>query len=216
MNHNGNDTARANILARIRATTDHIPEPPPLARTYHAAHVVDGLTELLAHNLTDYRAHVHHASTTHDVRAHVTRLITGPRLVIPDGIPDAWIPEGVEPLHDTPPLTNAQLDTAHAVITTAALAIAETGTLVLDAGPGQGRRALTLIPDHHICIITPARIYPSLPTALPQLNPHRPQTWISGPSATSDIELDRVEGVHGPRTLDIIILNQDADEVPGD
>lgn len=205
MNHNG--TARENILGRIRAITDHIPEPAPVARTYLTAHVQDGLTELLARNLTDYRAHVHHASTAAEVRAHITRLITGPRLVIPDGVPGTWIPEGTEPLRDAPPLTNEQLDTAHAVLTTAAVAIAETGTLVLDAGPGQGRRALTLIPDHHICVISPEQVYPSLPAALPRLDPRSPQTWISGPSATSDIELDRVEGVHGPRTLDIIIVS---------
>ena len=97
------------------------------------------------------------------------------------------------------------LDTADAVITTCAIAIAETGTIVLDHGPGQGPRALTLVPDHHIVIVRPDQIVPGVPDALTTLDPTRPLTWISGPSATSDIELDRIEGVHGPRTLDVVI-----------
>jgi L-lactate dehydrogenase complex protein LldG len=99
-------------------------------------------------------------------------------------------------------LSPAALDAVDGVITTAALAIAETGTVVLDGGPGQGRRALSLVPDYHLCIVRTSQIVGIVPEALAR---DRPQTWISGPSATSDIELDRVQGVHGPRTLEVIL-----------
>ncbi len=100
-----------------------------------------------------------------------------------------------------------ELDAADSVVTGCLLAIAETGTIVLGAGDGQGRRALTLLPDHHICVVrAPSQVVASLPRAMPLIDPRRPLTWISGPSATSDIELDRVEGVHGPRTLEVVLV----------
>jgi L-lactate dehydrogenase complex protein LldG len=202
--HGGSAAAGAGTAAAATAET-------AVPRDYRTAHVETGLVDLFAENLEDYRAHVHRASSAKEVAELVAGLLPAQaRLVVPEGLPDEWIPEGAEQLRDTPPLEPAALDTTHAVLTTCALSIAETGTIVLDAGPGQGRRVLTLIPDHHICVIrAPEQIHASLPLALPHLDPARPLTWIAGPSATSDIELDRVEGVHGPRRLDVILLGGD-------
>ncbi len=132
----------------------------------------------------------------------------------PPGLPEDWLTEvsGVEVRPGGGEMPVRELDTVDSVVTGCALAIAETGTIVLDGGPDQGRRRITLVPDHHICVVrAPEQVVDSVPQALPRLDPTRPLTWISGPSATSDIELDRVEGVHGPRTLDVVLV-EEADE----
>jgi L-lactate dehydrogenase complex protein LldG len=133
----------------------------------------------------------------------VARLAGG-RVVVPDGFPDEWL-RAVDVVRDTG-LSAQELDALDAVATTCTVAIAETGTIVLDAGPGQGRRALTLVPDHHVVVVRAEQVVAGVPHALGRLDPRRPQTWISGPSATSDIELQRVEGVHGPRRLDVVLV----------
>ena len=132
-----------------------------------------------------------------------------PRIIIPDGLPTEWIaglPAGTI-VRDEPPLTARELDAISGVITGCAVAIAETGTIILDHGPGQGRRALTLVPDFHLVVVKADQIAADIADALARLDPARPHTLISGPSATSDIELIRVEGVHGPRNLHILIAD---------
>ena len=208
-------TDRELILQRIRTAVGRATEPPEIPRDYAEQHHHGDPTELidlLAENLTDYRAYVHRTDAA-ALPALISRLLAehGDRtLAVPAGLPDDWIDTSTvdaRPDRAERPLSAAELDRIDAVLTGCALAIAETGTIVLDAGPGQGRRALTLVPDHHICVVrVPEQVLASLPQAIPRLDPRRPLTWISGPSATSDIELDRVEGVHGPRTLDVILL----------
>ncbi|MGA4544129.1 LutC/YkgG family protein [Uniformispora flossi] len=212
--------SRALILGRIRtavAGSDRAarPENEPLARGYRERHTdadPAALTDLLAEHLTDYRAHVHRASAA-GLAQTIRQLLTdrGARTVaVPPDLPAAWLPDDADVAfrRDDGLTTAAELDRTDSVVTGCALAIAETGTIVLDAGPAQGRRALTLVPDHHICVVrTPGQVVAAVPQALPLLDPRRPQTWISGPSATSDIELDRVEGVHGPRRLDVVLLS---------
>ncbi len=143
-------------------------------------------------------------------RAHPDRSL---RVVVPDGLDDAWLaalPADVDVVHDSRerPLAATDLDAVAAVVTAARVAISETGTIVLDGEPDQGRRAISLVPDVHLCVVRADQAVQTVPEAVRLLGEHpdRPQTWISGPSATSDIELDRVEGVHGPRTLHVLLV----------
>ena len=219
-------SAREEILARVRdalrdVPEDETPDDVPVARDYLTAHVADdprALADLLAENLADYRAHVHRCAPA-ELPATIAGLLErhGSRSVgVPADLPPEWLSGfsgnsgDIRQIPDSPDLTARELDAVDSVVTGCALAIAETGTIVLDAGPGQGRRMLTLVPDHHVCVVrAPEQIVASVPLALPRLDPARPQTWISGPSATSDIELDRVEGVHGPRALDVVLVAED-------
>ena len=129
-------------------------------------------------------------------------------MVVPAGLDPRWLSAAdAERVEDRADSTPYDLDRVDSVVTACAVAIAETGTIVLDGTDGQGRRRITLVPDHHICVVrVPGQVVSSVPQALERLDPARPSTWISGPSATSDIELDRVEGVHGPRTLEVILV----------
>ena len=225
--------ARDVILGRVRTALRDVPasetpEDVVVPREYLSAHAADdpgALIELLAENLADYRAHVHRCTPSQlpETIARLLREHGSGSVAVPADLPAEWMAEvgdgdegesdGVRQVSDSGALTAAELDAIDSVVTGCALAIAETGTIVLDAGVAQGRRALTLVPDHHVCVVrAPEQVVASVPLALPRLDPGRPQTWISGPSATSDIELDRVEGVHGPRTLDVVlIVEADAD-----
>lgn len=194
--------AREEILGRIRsALAGTTPARSPAAVAGSAP--IDVLA-LFCERVADYRAMVE-TCPADEVAARVRAALPAGRVVVPVGLsvdlPGAIVDEG---------LTARDLDGCVAVVTDATVGIAETGTIVLDHGPGQGRRAVTLVPDVHVCIVRAEQVVPDVPDAIARLAPAvgegRPLTWISGPSATSDIELDRVEGVHGPRTLHVILV----------
>jgi L-lactate dehydrogenase complex protein LldG len=205
--------AREAVLDRIRAALGGAGAtvPADVPRSYQTT-APDGtdIVALFAERVADYRATVHRVPADRLAETVASALTArgARRVVVPTGLPDGWLSgvDAIERLADDPPLPKADLDAADGVITGCAVAIAETGTIVLDAGAGQGRRALSLLPDYHLCIVPVDRIVGSVPEALARLDPRRPLTWISGPSATSDIELERVEGVHGPRNLEVVIV----------
>lgn len=208
--------SRERILARIRSAVAEAPEAPEAARDYLDTHTPDDrIVELLAENLADYRALVHRTDQA-GLPAVIARLLAerGARTVaVPPLLPADWLAESdVSRIPDSADETAQRLDAVDSVVTGCAVAIAETGTIVLDGSPDQGRRRITLVPDHHICVVrVPDQVVASVPRAMPRLDPTRPLTWISGPSATSDIELDRVEGVHGPRTLEVVLVTAAAE-----
>ena len=196
--------AREEILGRIRTALADRPTPVAVPRDYRRG-LGAGDVERFIGRVEDYRATVHR-SAPGSVAVAVAGILADRgigRIVVPDGFPAEWRPA----LETVPePVPTAVLDEVSAVLTTCAVAVAETGTIVLDAGPGQGARALTLVPDYHLVIVRTEQIVAVVPDAVAALDPTRPLTWISGPSATSDIELKRVEGVHGPRTLDVVVV----------
>jgi L-lactate dehydrogenase complex protein LldG len=198
-------SARERILARVRAALADVPErDEDVPRDYQRTRSGPDLLELLVDRLVDYKAEVREVDDVPAAVAEALRRRGARRVAAPDGIPADWLGE-TEPVRDDPPLFPAELDAVDGVVTGCAVVIAETGTIILDAGPDQGRRALTLVPDYHLCVVRRDQIVRTVPEAVERLDPTRPLTWISGPSATSDIELNRVEGVHGPRTLEVLI-----------
>lgn len=207
------ETAREVVLRRVRTALGPDPVVPAVARGYRGAgeHPPGSplLVDLLEDRLLDYRAGVTRTSAAGlpgALAALLDRLIGSGRIVVPAGVPALWTADR-EVLRDDGTLPTHTLDTVAGVLTGAAIAVAETGTVVLDAGPDQGRRALTLVPDLHVCVVRVDQVVQTVPEAVRRLEARRPQTWISGPSATSDIELDRVEGVHGPRTLEVVLVS---------
>lgn len=222
--------ARSEILSRIRAALGSDGAPVGAAGAATTAGAVprgyrsagehapgsDVVLELLVDRLVDYKAHVHR-TTAAELPGLLARLLDEQAargsVVVPDGLDPAWISgqDGLDVRVDSrdAPLSAGELDEIDAVVTAARVAVAETGTIVLDGEPDQGRRAISLVPDVHVCVVRTGQVVQTVPEAVRLLGaePGRPLTWISGPSATSDIELDRVEGVHGPRTLHVVLVS---------
>lgn len=229
----GENRARTEVLRRIRSALSDVPhvetpEKVTVERNYTQAEPVerDELVRRFVERVTEYKAQVRTVQEDDLARSIADACATHSvkQLAVPPDIPTAWLTElasaGVELLRDEPdtsPLSHAQLDSSDGVVTGCALAIAQTGTIVLDAGAYQGRRVLTLLPDYHLCVVYADQIVGMVPQAIEQLadavrEQRHPITFISGPSATSDIELNRVEGVHGPRTLEVLVVTRSASQ----
>lgn len=217
-------SAKETILSRIRYAThdvpkDERPEDVPIERGYRTQgesprkEVVDQFAGYVA----EYEATVHRVDEE-DLTDTIREILESrgvKRLAVPPDLPESWVPGDVELLRDDPRgrLNHDDLDGSDGVLTGCALGIAQTGTIVLDSGEAQGRRAITLLPDYHLCVVKEAQIVDLVPEAISALgdavkNIGRAVTFISGPSATSDIELERVEGVHGPRTLEVLVVGR--------
>jgi L-lactate dehydrogenase complex protein LldG len=205
-------TAREDVLTRIRAANAAAghPEPVPVPRDYHRTGTLAPgsreLLDLLVDRLVDYKATVLRADADGVPGAVARGLadagVTG-RVVVPPELPAGWCPDGVP---DDPSWGPDDLDGFAAVVTASAATCAGTGTIVLDGAPDQGRRAISLVPDVHVCVVRAEQVVETVPELVARLDPTRPTTFVSGPSATSDIELERVEGVHGPRTLVVVLV----------
>jgi L-lactate dehydrogenase complex protein LldG len=204
--------AREVVLGRVRAATGRA---PGVERLYRRAGALDqaARVELLCERIGDYKAEVRRVEpeVLGDAIADALETRGVRRLGVPPGLPAAWRPRGLEVVEDAG-LSPEDLAALDGVVTGCTLAIAETGTIVLSSGPTEGRRALTLVPDLHVCVVHEEDVVEILPEATPALaelaRERRPLTFVSGPSATSDIELSRVEGVHGPRTLVVLVTRR--------
>jgi L-lactate dehydrogenase complex protein LldG len=206
--------ARTDILARIRAgnAAAHAATVPldHLRPDYIRAGTLDrpAVIELLVDRLHEYDAGVFR-STAADVPATIARALAErgkANMLAPDGLPAEWLVVGTTWTVDAATRSPADLDAFDGVLTDATVAIAATGTIVLQHGSGQGRRMLTLVPDYHLCVVRADQVVETVPEAFARLDPVRPTTTISGPSATADIEMTRIKGVHGPRFLDVILV----------
>lgn len=202
------------ILSRIRDARPAAPDiTDDIPRSYQrdepragAADVLD----LFARRLDDVGARLRrcHSDEVAESVADLLGDIGAVELITPPGLPADWLPRsGFRWLTDEPALSTTQLNAADGVITAVRAASADTATVVLDGGAGQGRRALSLVPDYQLCIIRAEQVLAGLPATLAALEPQRPITFVTGPSATVDIELVRVSGVHGPRHLDVLLTS---------
>jgi L-lactate dehydrogenase complex protein LldG len=206
------ESAKDVILARIRAGLTHAPDAAGVPRSYLQRDTRDrsAILNELIDRLRDYKAQVEHIEPVAlpGAIAKACAQYGIHHLVAPTDIPPQWLSSGVNVIRDNPPLSNDELDHSDGVLTGCAFAIAQTGTIVLNGGARQGRRALSLVPDRHLCVVRDDQVVGIVPEGIERLRAHptRPITFISGPSATSDIELSRVEGVHGPRALHVILV----------
>lgn len=209
--------AKTEILARIRGALHDSPEVPELRRSYRVSsqRPREEVVAVLEDRLVDYKATVHH-ETPETLPARIAALLgVSSRYVVPAGLDTSWLPEDtgmrraiVDPNDARRPsaLGVRELNAVDAVVTSSTVTCAETGTIFLTGRPDEGRRAISLVPDHHICVVPVESVVELIPEALARITPTAPVTMISGPSATSDIELERVEGVHGPRRLDVVLF----------
>ncbi len=202
-------SAREEILGRVGAALADRPNAPRAPRAYRRRGTLGDADRvaLFCERVRDYRADVRR-TTAAELEPAIAAALAGRRVAVPAGLP--WRPDGVELVTDDG-LSPAELDVLDGVLTGCTVAIAETGTIVLAGGAHDGRRALTLVPDLHVCVVEEPQIVELVPEAMERLGElvrreRRPLTFVSGPSATSDIELSRVEGVHGPRTLIVIVV----------
>lgn len=216
----GGSAAKAEILARIRTALRDVPDSAadvdvPVPWEYGRATRTEDVLDVFIDRVVDYKAELVRCAA-HEVPAKVVAGLQAhgvTSVVLPAGLDASWraaiADAGIEVRDDEPRLSRAQLDETGGVVTAAAVGSAETGTIMLDHGPDQGRRALSLVPDVHVCVIRADQVVSDVPEAVARtadaLRAGQPSTWISGGSATSDIELSRVEGVHGPRTLHVVL-----------
>lgn len=203
--------AKATILSRINYALKDQPVAPETPRAYRRTSSLphNETVDMLEDRLVDYKANVYRENAE-SLPARIADLLGDAVTILPDGFNESWLPEGLSVARDRnddgTPLTARELDALGAVLTSSTVSCAETGTIFLNGAPDEGRRALSLVPDHHLCVVPLDSVVELIPEAFGRVNHERPITMISGPSATSDIELERVEGVHGPRRLDVILF----------
>lgn len=217
-------SGRETILRRVREAladvpADESPDDVVVPRDYRRSSDLsrEQVVDLFVENVEDYGATVHRvldAGVTETVK-QICRSRGVRTMIAAPGFPEQVVTgAGVVLMRDSPPMSSASLDRADAVITAAAVGIAETGTIVLVNDAGMGRRALSLVPDVHVCVVRAEQVVATVPESIDALamSRTRPITFISGGSATSDIELVRVEGVHGPRTLEVLVVSESDDD----
>ena len=215
----GGASSRETVLGRVRHALRDVParETPgdvPVPRDYLTSTDDDreAVLDRFAERVAEYKAEVHRVSAADlpgaIAAACAARGLT--RVIAPADLPDAWVPGEITVVRDEG-LSLERIEASHAVLTGCALGVSQTGTIALDAGPAQGRRLLSLLPDCHLCVVREDQVVGLVPEGVAKLHdsaraPGRPITLVSGPSATSDIELSRVEGVHGPRSLVVFLV----------